>query len=76
MLELSWHCRSGIFIEVRESTSELGPGNWGEQDGGDHAAKKLLHGAGIPWQGDKEWVCPTVNLCKSSFDSNTFLLTS
>lgn len=38
VLELSWHCRPGIFIEVSESTSELGPGNWGEQDGGDHAA--------------------------------------
>lgn len=46
MLELSWHCRSELFIEVSESTSELGPGNWEELDGEDHAADRLMQGAG------------------------------
>lgn len=53
MLELSWRCRSELFIEVSESSSELGPGNREELDGEDHAANRLMQGAGIPWQGDQ-----------------------
>lgn len=68
---LCWHCRSGLFIEVSESTSELGPGNWGELDGGEQAANRQCKEQGS--QGT-EWVCPTVNLCKSNFNSDPFLL--